>query len=576
MSDRFSIKIGGASGTGINTVGLILSRALKRTGFHTVAYREYPSLIKGGFASYKIDFSDKPISAISKSTNIYLAIDKPSFQELFTECSKGEILIYDQNIIRVGDEETTDLEKRGVEVYPLPFTFTAKETCGNTIMKNAVMMGVVWKILGLDKEVLLKAILDIFNKTKEIEEGNKNCALAGMDLVETKNLVKDYAVNDVVKNHLSISGNEAIALGAIAGGVRAYIAYPMTPSSSILHTISKFAKETGIFVKQAEDEITAVNMTLGANHAGTRAMCATSGGGFDLMSESLSLAGITETPLVVCVAQRPGPGTGVPTWTCQGDLRIAINAGHGEFPRIILAPGDVQECFDMTVEALNLSEKYQTLVILLTDKYLAESLFMNKPFETKGLKIDRGELITKDFDKTQERYAYTETGVSPRWLPGEDANTYLSNSDEHNEHGFSTEDAVDIEKMINKRMSKTKAILSSLPEPEIFGEKDAEISIIGWGSTKDTILDAMAIAQENSVSVNFLYFKYVYPLKTEVLSQFINDAKSLVVIENNEVGQLADLIQQTLGTKLENRLLKYDGRPFFVEEISNYLNNYKQ
>ncbi len=573
MLDRFSIKIGGASGTGINTVGLILSRALKRTGFYTVAYREYPSLIKGGFASYKIDFSDKPISAISKGTNIYIAIDKHSFETLSKECSKGEILIYDQNIIRVSDEDSEDLKKREVEVFDLPLTLTAKQTCGNTIMKNAVLMGVVWKMLGLDKDLLLKAILDIFNKTKEIEEGNKNCALAGMEMVEEKELIKHFVPQEDPKGQLSISGNEAIALGAITGGVRAYIAYPMTPSTSILHTISKFAEKTGVFVKQAEDEITAVNMTIGANHGGTRAMCATSGGGMDLMSESMSLAGITETPLVICVAQRPGPGTGVPTWTNQGDLRIAVNAGHGEFPRIVLAPGSVQECFDMTVEALNLSEKYQTLVLLLTDKYLAESIFPNDPFETDALEIDRGDLIQENFDKEQERYKFTESGVSARWLPGADTNTFLANSDEHNEHGYSTEDSEEIVKMIDKRMRKTKTILNDLPEPEMFGENDAEISLIGWGSTRNIVLDAMKELEKKGKKVNFLYFKYVYPLKTEKLNEFISKAKELIVVENNEVGQLADLIQQTTGHKMDKRFLKYDGRPFFVEEIVDYINN---
>lgn len=573
MLNRFSIKIGGQSGTGINTVGLILSKAFKRLGFYVVSYREYPSLIKGGFASYKIDISNKEINAVSRSSQVFVAIDKWSFETLLEELEENSIFIIDKNIIRPSDEQKERIAQKNVVLHELPLTLTAKQVGGNTIMKNTVLMGALWNLLGLDPQVIVSVVGEIFNKTKEIEESNINCAKAGIDMLPSrKDLLEKYTPDANLAGYLSISGNEAIALGAIAGGVRAYFAYPMTPSSSILHTMSKLASKSGVVIKQAEDEITAVNMTIGANHAGTRAMTATSGGGFDLMTEALSLAGITETPLVVGLAQRPGPGTGAPTWTTQGDLKIAVFGGHGEFPRIILAPGDVEECFDMTWEAHNLAEKYQVVVIILTDKYLAETLFTSRPFKSELVTIDRGDLITENFDKAQERYEITESGVSPRWLPGAPANTFVGNSDEHTPHGNSTEEMAMIKTMIDKRMRKEKVIIENLPEPELFGQENADVSIIAWGSSKHIILDAMEELKAQGKNVNFLYFKYVYPIKTEKLKRFIESSKNLLVIENNEVGQLADMIQMKLGILLPNRFLKYDGRPFFVEEIIEKIN----
>jgi 2-oxoglutarate ferredoxin oxidoreductase subunit alpha len=570
---RFSIKIGGQSGTGINTVGLILSKAFKRSGFYNTSYREYPSLIKGGFASYQIDISDKPFNSVSSSIDIYVAIDKWSFETLLKSIDENKIFFYDSNIIRVSEDEQAKLDKKNITVYDLPLSLTAKKTGGNTIMKNTVLMGAMWKLLDLDQKILLDSILKVFNKTKEIEEANVKCAKAGADLIEeTTSILSTYDKDENLKEMISISGNEAIALGGIAGGVRAYIAYPMTPSTSILHTFAKFAKETKIVVKQAEDEITAVNMTIGANHGGTRAMCATSGGGFDLMSEGVSLAGITETPLVIALAQRPGPGTGVPTWTSQGDLKIAINAAHGEFSRIILAPGDVDECFNLTAKALNMAEKYQCVVIILTDKYLAETLYTTDEFDSSNIKIDRGEYIEKNDKLSSEvnRYELTEDGISKRWAPGDFENVYVANSDEHTPEGYSTEDSKEIKDMIDKRMRKDSVILKDLPEPTIYGEKDADISIIGWGSTKHIILDAIEELQDE-ISINFLYFNHVYPLKTSKLKKFAQNSKRLYVLENNEVGQFADLIQMKTGIMLENRILKYNASPFFIDEVIDKL-----
>lgn len=575
MLNRFSIKIGGQSGTGINTVGIVLSKAFRRIGYYSVSYREYPSLIKGGFASYKLDISNSPINAISFSTDVNVAIDKWSFENLLERIEDNTIFVVDKNLIKISEEQYAKIQSKNVVLHEIPLTMTAKQVGGNTIMKNTVLLGALWNLLGLDQQSIVDVVSAIFNKTPEIQEANKKCAIAGQDLLSpNKELLKNFPPTDELKDYINISGNEAIAIGAIAGGVRAYIAYPMTPSSSILHTMSKLGPKFGVVIKQAEDEITAVNMAIGANHTGTRAMTATAGGGFDLMTEALSLAGITETPLVVGLAQRPGPATGVPTWTSQGDLKIALHGGHGEFTRIILAPGDMDECFDMTWEAHNLAEQFQAVVIILTDKYLAESLFTTKDFDSSKVIIDRGDLIVGNHDKELQRYKFSENGISQRWLPGEDANTFVANSDEHDEHGNSTEDPIEIKKMIDKRMKKDIAVLNSLPQPEVFGSDDADVSIIAWGSSKHIILDAMKEVEKSGKKVNFLYYKYVYPLKTEKLIEFIKNAKNLLLVENNEVGQLGDLIQMKTSIEIKNRMLKYDGNPFFVEDIVNKINSY--
>lgn len=570
---RFSIKVGGASGTGINSVGMIFTKAFKRAGYYSFAYREYPSLIKGGYASYKVDISDVRINAIAQNTDVFIATDKYSFDYLANEAQSGDYLIYDKNLIRPSEEQLKLVNDKNVIVWAQPLTTTAKEVGADTIMKNTVLIGIVWKLVGLDPAVIKQVVSEIFKKSQEIIDANLRCVEAGMNLVETNPevFINKFKPDLAAKDDYSIAGNEAIALGAVAAGVRAYYAYPMTPSSSVLHTIAKVAEEYGIIVKQAEDEITAVNLAIGSSFAGTRSMTGTSGGGFDLMSETVSLAGITETPLVVILAQRPGPATGLPTWTGQGDLNLAIYSGHGEYPKIILAPGDPEECFLMTAEAHNLAEIYQTPVLILTDKYLAECLYSVKEFDQNAITIDRGKLITENFDLTKERFDFVEDGISPRWIPGSDANVYLGNSDEHDPHGNSIEDAETAKKMFEKRMRKMDLIMDRIPEPEVYGDEDAVVSFVTWGSNKHIILDAINELASEGIKANMLYYKYVYPLKTDKLIEFADKAKKLVIVEQNYYSQLGDLILQNTDIEFDEHLVRYDGRPFFVEEIVNYV-----
>jgi len=399
-------------------------------------------------------------------------------------------------------------------------------------------------------------------------ETNIKCLEAGYNNIKLQN---DFAINltskAIFKDNIFITGNEAIALGAISAGVRLYVSYPMTPASSILGYLAEEGPKYGMVVKQTEDEITAATMAIGAAHGGTRVMCGTSGGGFDLMTEALSLSGMTEIPFVCVIAQRPGPATGAPTMTAQGDLNLAIFAGHGEFPRIVISLSDPSDAFYLTGKALNLAERYQTPVLILTDKYLAESNFSIPKFDISKVEIDRGKILTEG-DDSKLRFDYTEDGISPRWFPGDKIATFLANSDEHSPKGYSTEDNSEIEKMMQKRMLKEKTIINALPEPEIIGDsKTADLSIISWGSNKQVIKDVISDLEKTGKTFAVLHLTYMWPLKTEKLSQFIKDAKRSVVIELNATGQLAELIKRQTGLDVGQKILKHDGRPFIFEEL---------
>lgn len=582
MLERIVIKITGAAGLGIKTSGLIIAKALKRAGFYTFGYTEYPSLIRGGHNIFQIDVESHEFASVSNKLNVLLALDQNSIKLHALEIEEKGVLIYDEGVCSIDDQTRVELDSKKVEVFNIDLLSVAQSVGGTGIMKNTITLGALWSVLDQDLEILNKIIKEIFgHKSQEIIDLNLKCLRAGYDLLEKKeehfNLTADKASGS--RDKMIISGNEAIGLGAIACGVRLYSSYPMTPASSILGFLAVEGTKKGMIVKQAEDEITAANMVIGASYAGTRAMCGTSGGGFDLMTEAVSLAGMTETPFVVALAQRPGPATGAPTWTAQGDLNLALYGGHGEFPRIVMAAGDTEECFSLTAEAHNLAEKYQTPVILLTDKYLAESFFETAPLSETMINIDRGSLIkpTNEADDIKRmRYEVIGNGVSPRWLPGDKINTFLANSDEHTPKGYSTEEGEEIANMIAKRTNKTFTIHDELPDPEIFGSSIEESSmlIISWGSNKRVIIDAQKALLKEGIKTAFLHVKYIWPLREGFIGEASRKAKKVIVVEGNKAGQLADLLEQKTGLSYENRILKYDGRPFFYEELINSLKGY--
>ncbi len=461
--------------------------------------------------------------------------------------------------------------RRAKKLYPIPLALLAKKAGGTELMRNTVALGATLALLGGELTVLEGVIKDIFAAKKEaIIKVNLKAASLGFDFAKEsfqpwgKVLAKRKG-----EKRLVLTGNEAISLGAIAGGLKFFAAYPMTPASSILHTLAGKAKEYGFIVKHAEDEIAVINMAIGAALAGARSMVATSGGGFSLMAEGLGLAGISETGVVIVNAQRPGPATGMPTWTEQGDLRFMLHAAQGEFPRIVLAPGDVGEAFYLTAQALNVAEKYQTPVIILVDKFLSESHQSVTPFDGGKIRIERGKLLIGQESRRAgeyQRYQFTADGVSPRILLGEEEALSLVNSYEHDEYGYSTEESRMRTKMVDKRAKKLETALAEVPKLEPFGPQEAKLTLIGWGSTKGPIREALR-QLGGRFKVNHLHLSWLLPFSAEAVGQILRQANKTLMIENNHDGQMAGWIREQTGVEIKNKLLKYDGRPFYPEEI---------
>jgi len=584
---RVSVKFGGASGEGINTIGVLLVRALKKHGLRVFGYREYPSLIKGGVASYQVDFSNKEINSSSKCCNILLAFTSRSLNEYLRDVKENGIIIYDQKDIALTDEQKLYIEKRNISLIFLDSENIALGAGGTKIMFNVVMLGFLWRILQLDIETLVEVVLRHFENKNIDLKAEENCIRAGYTSAAFRpeySRKTDIPKTEIFGNNNGyvMTGNDAVSLGAITAGVRAYYAYPMTPSTSIFKYMGQSAKETGILVKQAENEITAVQMAMGSMYMGTRALVATSGGGFDLMSETISCAGMSENPLVVILSQRAGPSTGLPTWTGASDINLALRAGHGEFPRVVIATSDAQSAYTLIQKAFNIAEVYQLPVILLMEKQISESVFNLKQMP-KVEKMERG--LTEKVENNIQRYQMTDTGISPRWIPSKEKKPYLANSDEHSENGTSIEDSEGTIAMANKRLRKLETLGKDLPEPILYGDRNPDLIFVGWGSVKNATLDAISNftkidvidknnkINKNSGKVGYLHYEYIHPLKTKVLEQLIAQNKRLVLVENNQTGQLGNYIKENIGYEFNEKLLKYDGRPFFVEDILDFLKN---
>jgi len=565
--NQLNWKIGGKAGEGIMSAGLMFSKCASRGGLNIYNYTEYPSLIKGGHNTYQVHVGEDEVFFISSKIDLLIALDEETVNLHKNELNFGGGIIYDSEKVKLGDK---DLPK--IKLYPIPLEKIALEY-KNKILKNTVALGASIALLDYDLGILSSMLTEMFKrKGEEMIKINIGAAKAGYDFIK-KNFKNDFGfklVKTKNKPKMVLSGNEAIACGIEAAGCKFFSAYPMTPATSILHFLKAKEKDYGMIVLQPEDEISAIAMPLGASYAGVRAATATSGGGFCLMVEHLGLAAITETPIVIIECQRPGPATGLPTWTEQADLRFLIHAAQGEFPRVIIAPGDAKEAFYLTAEAFNLAEKYQIPVIILSDKLLSESYESTKEFNLERVKIERGEILS-DTDlvklKNYLRYQITKSGVSPRSLPGMISGLFDANSDEHDEYGFVTENQTIRIKMMDKRFSKLLALEKEIVEPKIYGDKDAEITLIGWGSTKKPILEALKLFKEAGVKVKFLHFTYLWPLPTKEITKILKGKGKKIILENNKTGQLASLIKEKTGLEPTSQLLKYDGRPFWPEEI---------
>ncbi|HYD35224.1 MAG TPA: 2-oxoacid:acceptor oxidoreductase subunit alpha [Vitreimonas sp.] len=575
-NQRFVIKIGGESGQGVNSIGEVFAKVFKRSGWHVFGYREYPSLIKGGYSCYQLDVQDQPLRSSSSHCDVLVCLSRVSLHKYLPTVRPNGIVLHSLPRFEVSTEEQTYLDQHHITLQYVPADKIAIDNGGKHIMANTVMTGIVSQLLGVDLELIRSQIREEFSKKPQLLDLNILCLEKGYeyDLEMLPRVSLEFGVTESVREQLLLTGNHAIALGAVAGGVRAYYAYPMTPSSSILSYLANIYHQTGMMVKQIEDEISVAQMAIGSMFMGTRALVATSGGGYDLMTESVSMAGITEIPFVCVLGQRPGPATGLPTWTADGDLNLAIYGGHGEYAKAVLAASDPQSCYDLVQRALNLAEVYQIPVIVLTDKEIAESLFAIDGFPAP-LPIERNLVAQEELAHLtpHDRYADTPSGVSKRWLPGQAEVTYDSNSDEHLADGSLTEEAAPVKVMYDKRMRKMATILENFPEPVMYGDDDAELTFVGWGSVKNTVLDVIDIlkASNPALRLGYLHYEYMYPLKTATFKKLTQSRTKLVLIENNYLGQLGALLTQETGYLFQYKLLKYDGRPFFIEDVLNFI-----
>ena len=573
---RKIIKIAGESGQGINSIGETIAKALKKSGFYTFGYREYPSLIKGGHAFHQIDFANHPINSPSRSADILLCFSRVSFHSYLQTLRADGQVIHMLPQLDLTDLERQFVRKKKIKIAYLAAGEIAQEVGGTNIMANVVMIGALWKLMDLKLGPFSEVLQSEFADKPEVIEPNLRCLKKGYEtqLKDLETLTIPFKAQTDCQRDALLTGNNLVALGAIAAGVRAYFAYPMTPSSSILTYMANTYHETGILVKQIDDEISVAQMAIGAMFMGTRALVATSGGGYDLMTESVSLAGMTETPFVCILGQRPGPSTGLPTYTSATDLNLALYSGHGEFPRCVIALSDGKSAYTVVQNAFNYAEKYQIPTVVLTDKQIAESLFQveklpsDKPIERHLVKGDKLLTLVPD-----DRYKITQSGISPRWLPGESETTFVANSDEHTADGSVTEDAPVALEMYSKRLKKLETLKEELPEPVLVGPQESVLTFVSWGSVRNTICDVMNLWNKAhpQKSINLLHYEYIYPVKISKLLDLIAHAQPLVLLENNAFGQLGALLTVHTRYHFTDKLLKFDGRPFFVEDLIEYL-----
>lgn len=561
----YSIKIGGEAGQGIQTIGDTLARVFSRAGYYVFTHQDYESRIRGGHNFFQIRFSDKPIMASRDKIDILVALDKESTEQHERELSEYGQIIYDSATLKQKHEKSYFLD--------IPFVNLAVEHGGNKIMANTVATGAVLGMLGMELDILLDIIKDTFKKKGEdIIKANINAAMAGHDYAVKECIKCSFSAVPISKSRMLITGNDAIGLGAIASGCKFYAAYPMTPSTGIMLYIAGKAKEYGIVVEQAEDEIAAINMALGASFAGVRAMTGSSGGGFALMVEGLSLAAMTETPIVIALAQRPGPATGFPTRTEQAELNFALYAAHGEFPRVIFAPGTPEQAFYLTNKAFDIAEKYQIPVFILTDQYLADSQWTFDNFDLSKIKYTDYRLRGDVFKSLTEykRHAFTENGVSPLGVPGDAEHLVVTDSDEHDEKGHIVEDAETRIEMVNKRLfKKLPLIRKEIEPPSIYGHSNPKVVISGWGSTYGVMKEAVDELSANW-DIAMLHFSEIYPFPPTNKFNYLKtlkDAKMTICVENNATGQFARLMRAETGYAFNRLINRFDGRPFTLEYL---------
>jgi 2-oxoglutarate ferredoxin oxidoreductase subunit alpha len=572
IGNSLSFLVGGEAGQGITRSGSLLGKAIMRGGFHVYGANDYPSVIRGGHNLYLLRVSDEEIHSQHDRVDLVMALNKETLVLHQGDLNVGGGAIYDEDIKLEPGEITRD----DIGLYPVPMSAFVKEIGGAPIMRNTVALGAAVGLVGYDLKMLKEAITIAFEGREKIVEDNQRAAQMGYDYAREHygdSFPCRLEPAQETPDRIMLTGSDAVALGAISAGCGLYSAYPMTPASPVLHYLINNDVEAGMVVIQAESEISAIMMVIGASYAGVRAMTATSGGGFALMTEALGLAAITETPVVIMVGQRPGPSTGMATYSAQADLLFTIHASQGEFPRVVVAPGDVDESYHLTTEAFNLAERFQVPAIILTDKNLLESHKSTNPFAGR-VAIERGDLMTTsawEGESEYKRYIITESGVSPRLIPGTSGALALSNSNEHDEYGFTTIDPDVIEAMAAKQRRKIEGLreqVFAMDAVKVHGVEDAEVTLVGWGSTKGPALEALKVLEEEDVRARFVQVVLMEPFPSEAVSEAFNKRGPTLLIEGNRTAQLGKLIKLHCGIEFEHVYLRYDGRPFNPGEIA--------
>ena len=570
MATEITIGIAGAAGDGLDRTGDTLARTAARLGLHLFTYNSYQSLIRGGHTWLRLRLSEEKVDNHGDHLNVLVALNQDGIERHAREVEPGGAIVF--NGARFNCDPS--LVREGVTLVPLPVPeLTAPLGKLLPVMQNTAALGALLHLIGFEVAGAAEILFETFRKKgQEVIDQNGGVLRAGYDYAARKVPALGYRWSFSRKRRPVVTGNLMTALGAVAAGCKFYSAYPMSPASSILHWLAAHSESCGVLVKQAEDELAVVNLAIGAGHAGVRAMCATSGGGFALMSEAIGMAGMIETPVVIVNVQRGGPSTGLPTKSEQGDLNQAIGASQGDFPRVIIAPRDAADCFHTSVEAFNLAETFQLPVIVLSDLLLGEHRSTVDPEAIPSdVPIERGQWVDvlrpEDRDNGgYKRYALTPSGISPRARPGREGMIHVSGTDDHDEKGILISDEhtnpAIRRKMHEKRMRKIEGVRARLRPPALEGPAEAQVTLIGWGSTWSVIHEAAARLTEEGVKTNQLHFKYLHPFHGAEARAILERCRRTIVVESNFTGQFARHLRAESGFSVDHVLTRYDGEPF--------------
>ena len=564
----FAMAIGGEAGQGIATPGDVLARIFVRRGLHLSTYNSYQSIIRGGHIFLTMRVSDAPIHTHGDKLDLLFCLNQDTMDRHQRLMGAGSRVVFNSDSVKPADGNDAP------DYCPIPVSQLTRSR--NRLIQNTVGIGATMALLGLDFQVLEDSLRLRFQRQGQAAvDENVSVARAGYDYAMDNFQAFSGAVPTGEKPLAVWAGNEAIAMGGAAAGVKFYAAYPMSPSTGVLHWMAANARSLGIMVRQAEDEISVANMVIGAAHAGCRAMCATSGGGFALMTEAIGSAGIMEIPAVFVNVQRAGPSTGVPTKTEQGDLWQALGASQGDFERFIVGPFNALDAFNTVPELFNLVDKFQCPGIIISDLLISEGRFSVDADDVDlHPAIDRGELILDSLGGDGYlRYKDTESGISPRAIPGVDGHVHVVATDEHDEDGTLLSDEFTNphkrRMMVEKRARKFRAALDDIAPPRVEGPEDAQVTLVGWGSTYGVIIEAIAQLAEQGVSVNHLPIKWMVPFHADVVTEILSSCRRTIIVENSYSGQFHRYLRSETGFTVDGHIRKYDGEPFAPHHVVN-------